>query len=82
MKKLVVVFSLFLFMGTASLLTSCNNDSSAFSDDSVYICNSEGAKRYHKYEDCRGLSNCTHEIDKISKGAAEGKGKTPCRICY
>ncbi len=82
MKKLVVVFSLLVFMGTASLVTSCNNDPSAISGDSVYICNSEGAKRYHKYEDCRGLSNCSHVIDYVSKSEAEGKGRTPCQICY
>lgn len=50
--------------------------------DSVYICNSTTAKRYHSTKNCNGLRNCTHEVNAITKQEAESKGRTPCKICY
>ena len=44
----------------------------------VYICVSKGAKKYHLVKDCNGLSNCKHEIKKVTKKDAESKGLTLC----
>lgn len=44
----------------------------------VYICLSPGAKKYHYDRGCRGLNNCTHEINSVSKAAAEDKGLGLC----
>ena len=49
--------------------------------DLVLICDSKGAKVYHSYQ-CRGLSNCTHKIIKISKSDAARMGRRACKICY
>jgi len=45
----------------------------------VYVCDSRGAKRYHLKENCRGLSNCTYRIVKVSEEAAKEEGKTLCK---
>jgi predicted small secreted protein len=82
MKKIVAVIALFLLIGTTSLVTSCNNNASGLFDDKVYICNSKSAKKYHDNENCRGLKNCTHDVDEISIDDAKEKGRTPCKICY
>lgn len=64
MRKLIAIF---IF----STLTS-------FSSSDVYICVSPGAKKYHYNENCRGLSNCKHEIRKVSKSEALDKGLGLC----
>ncbi len=40
------------------------NHKAAESD--VYLCESVGGKKYHYTKNCRGLSNCKHEIIKVS----------------
>lgn len=52
------------------------NANSYYSD--VYICDSKGAKKYHLTKDCRGLSNCKHDIIKKSKADAQKLGLTLC----
>lgn len=46
--------------------------------DDVYICDSSGGKKYHYTKICRGLSNCKHEIKKMSLQKAKNAGKTLC----
>ena len=41
----------------------------------VWICVSEGAYAYHFKKDCRGLSNCKHEIKKMTLQEAFKLGK-------
>lgn len=43
----------------------------------VYLCDSEGGKKYHYSKNCRGLSNCKHKIISVSlkKAISLGKGK-------
>lgn len=48
----------------------------------IYICQSKGAKRYHKRESCHGLRNCTHTIKKTTVAIAERLGLTPCKMEY
>ncbi|SMC42449.1 hypothetical protein SAMN06296427_102123 [Moheibacter sediminis] len=45
---------------------------------SVYLCDSSGGKKYHYSKGCRGLSNCQHEIIKVSLEDAKKRGKTLC----
>jgi hypothetical protein len=44
----------------------------------VFICYSSSAKRYHLNKNCRGLSNCNHEIRKVSLKEAGNLGRTLC----
>lgn len=44
----------------------------------VYVCDSKGAKKYHLSKDCRGLSNCKHDIVKKSKTDVQNLGLTLC----
>jgi hypothetical protein len=44
----------------------------------VYLCDSEGGKKYHFTESCRGLSNCKHRIVKVTLEEAKGLGKGLC----
>lgn len=55
---------------------------SAGYSDNVYICTGGSSKRYHCDPDCKGLSRCSGEIEKISEEEAEDMGRTPCKICY
>lgn len=51
-------------------------------NESVYICTGETSTKYHCDQNCHGLSNCSGEIDEVSKDEAEEMGRTPCKICY
>lgn len=66
MKK-VIVFVLFYF------LTSFNTLSRE-----VFICGSNGAKKYHFSETCRGLNACKHEIKKMALQDAKEIGLELC----
>jgi len=44
----------------------------------VYLCNSEGGKKYHYKSNCCGLSNCQHKIIATTLDKAKGQGKTLC----
>lgn len=61
---------------------SYNNISTNNSKDNVYICTGTQSKRYHKTEDCIGLSKCSRSIEEISIEEAEELGRTPCGYCY
>lgn len=47
---------------------------------SVYICDSQGAKRYHLRKNCSGLRNCKHEIITVSLDSAKKTGRTLCHL--
>lgn len=49
--------------------------------ETVYVCVSPTARRYHSDPDCSGLSNCTHHVEEMTVVEAEEMGKTPCRRC-
>ncbi len=55
-----------LLVTTGILLSSFTVEQNGY----VYICNSERAYAYHYDRDCRGLSNCKHEILQITYEAA------------
>lgn len=59
-------------------LTSFSTKTGVAPQTSVYICDSSGGKKYHFEKSCRGLSNCQHEIKKVSIESAKNQGKTLC----
>jgi hypothetical protein len=68
--KLVILY----LYTTAVLLISGSK-----ADNTVYVCDSPNAKRYHFKENCRGLRNCTYRIIKVTSEQAKRTGKTLCR---
>ncbi|MBD8081879.1 hypothetical protein IC610_05495 [Chryseobacterium sp. GCR10] len=55
-----------------------NLTGSTIKKSDVYLCDSPGGKKYHYDKSCRGLSNCKHEIIKVSLKKAQTLGKTLC----
>ena len=72
MKKLKSIIALIL-ISSFLLSSGCQKQ--------VYICTGGSAVCYHKKSSCKGLSNCSMEIQKISKEEA-AKYRRPCKICY
>ncbi|MBL4676906.1 MAG: hypothetical protein JKY70_11990 [Mucilaginibacter sp.] len=66
---------LFILQVSTSLLFALNGGGTG---NMVYVCDSPNAKRYHLKEHCRGLSNCTYTIIKVSVDQAKKSGKTLC----
>ena len=66
MKKLILL-SLLLLLTSFNLIES-----------DVFICGTKGAKKYHYSKNCRGLSNCKHEIKKVSLKEAKRYGLELC----
>jgi hypothetical protein len=50
--------------------------------DYVYLCEGPYSKVYHKSETCKGLSNCSTRIHKVTMEEAVKMGRRPCRIEY
>jgi hypothetical protein len=48
----------------------------------VYLCEGPYSKVYHKSQDCRGLSNCSTKIYKVTLEEAVKMGRRPCKIEY
>ena len=48
----------------------------------VYYCTGPKSKKFHKYNNCKGLKHCSGEIRKCSKKEALKKGFTSCKYCY
>lgn len=84
MKLLLISFIGFLFI-------SCSGDrnkiekidiSSVQMQDSVWICTSSGAKRFHASDTCGGVLSCGEEIVPTTRHEAEKGGRTYCHKCY
>jgi len=50
--------------------------------DYVYICEGPYSKVYHKSQDCKGLSNCSTKIYKVTLEEAVKMDRRPCKIEY
>ena len=50
--------------------------------DTVFICTSNGAKRFHASDTCGGILSCGEEIEKITREEAEHFGRTFCHKCF
>ncbi|MDG4946985.1 hypothetical protein NMK71_11235 [Weeksellaceae bacterium KMM 9713] len=46
--------------------------------NTVYICNGKSSKKYHLTPNCRGLSNCSTKIYKVTKDEARRLNRTLC----
>ncbi len=83
--KTGLVFIL-LFTGIFFQQTNLSNTSDVIptiqSKETVYICNSKGATKYHAEENCRGLNNCKAEILSVDKKEAIKLGREECGWCY
>ena len=77
MYKKILFFSFFILFAVSPIIKSCTPDII-----NVYICDSVGAKRYHRVKHCNGLNNCSHIINKLNISNAKKIGRTPCKICY
>lgn len=51
-------------------------------ESKVWVCTGGSSKRYHAYDNCKGLSKCSASIDEVTLEEAEMMGRTPCRKCY
>ena len=78
MKHILLILSIFISTTFASPLINRTN---TFTDATVMICQSKGAKVYHSHE-CRGLANCNYQVLKISKLKAIKMGRKACKNCY
>lgn len=50
--------------------------------DSVWICTSSGAKRFHASDTCGGVLSCGEDIVPTTRHEAEKGGRTYCHKCY
>ncbi|MDP4267728.1 MAG: hypothetical protein Q8880_09895 [Bacteroidota bacterium] len=50
--------------------------------NTVYICQSPYAYAYHKYINCEGLTQCNHDIIKVTIKEAIRLKRTKCLKCY
>lgn len=68
----------YLALIVLSLLTiSCGSGNGR-----VYICTGPYSKAYHKTSICKGLSNCSRDIDAITESEAIDEGRHKCGFCY
>lgn len=51
---------------------------SFYAEKQVYVCNGKGSKRYHYDKKCKGLENCSTQLEKIPLSQAKEKGRTLC----
>lgn len=76
--KIILSSILFLSIVNYELVNTLNSHL----EENVYLCNGGSSKVYHKRPDCRGLSNCSTQIEKVTVSLAIGKGRRACRIEY
>jgi hypothetical protein len=71
---------IFLAFLVSGLLFSSFKPTSLQKIDYVYICQGPYSKVYHKSQDCRGLSNCSTRILKVTIEEAVKMGRRPCKM--
>lgn len=67
---------------TNEIYAPIKDDRNDNENNRVYICTGQQSKRYHRSPYCRGLRNCSDEIEEVDVETAEEYDRTPCRICY
>lgn len=50
----------------------------AVQTQNVYICNSDGATRWHRDRACRGLKQCEKNVKQVSMADARKRKLTKC----
>lgn len=76
----VFVSILMMFVG-ASTGHSAVGTATLPQSESVYICDSPGAKSYHHYRDCKLLGSCKAKVETVKEMSARGKGRDRCDSC-
>jgi hypothetical protein len=79
MSGIKIVVSLLLSL---SLSTNYTSYARIAKTEYVYLCEGRYSKVYHKSETCRGLSNCSTRIHKVTLEEAQRLGRRPCKIEY
>ena len=74
-----LIFSLLL---SVSLFTGLKPAPTAAGTEYVYICEGPYSNVYHKAADCRGLSNCSTKVYKMTLEEAQRLNRRPCKIEY
>ena len=69
-----------LHLALAALLLSSllSNGSAPGGAREVYICKGKYSKKYHLTAGCRGLSNCSTQVHKVTFEEARKLGRTLC----
>jgi hypothetical protein len=83
--KLILILASALFFSLQPMHVHPNQGQLLFSKkfkDTVYICNSTTATKYHSKDDCRGLNACKADIISIDKQDAIRKGRDECGWCW
>lgn len=80
MKTLFIIVTALLLSHYPS--STINQNRLLSSKETVYICNSTSATKYHSKEDCRGLNNCKTEIKSMDVKEAIQLGREECGWCY
>lgn len=84
-----LVYILLLVMSVAS----CSRDESkprheridiatVAMNDTVWVCTSSGAKRFHASDSCGGIRSCGETILQVTRDEAERGHRTYCHKCY
>ena len=71
MKTVKLAFSLLMLSAIVSF---------TIIDNQVFVCKGPSSKVYHKSDRCRGLSNCSTEISKVTTDEAKKLGRRACKI--
>lgn len=76
------------------LLVSCSRDGvrchhaeriiieTVHPDDTVWICTSEGTKRFYASDTCGGILACGEDIIPVTRNEAEEMDRSYCHKCY
>jgi hypothetical protein len=74
-----LLIALFFSVGSVNSVSEADLSLSSPQTNTVYICYSSKAKKYHYSKTCRGLSACTHDIKSVSLTDAKTKfNRTLC----
>lgn len=77
-----VRIALLLLCPVFSACSEKKNVTSTNPESKVWVCTGGSSKRFHAYNNCKGLSKCSASIDEVTLEEAEMMGRTPCRKCY
>ena len=80
MRFIIVLFA--LSFGFPKLDSCVTTRSFISSLEIVYLCQGQESVRYHSRSNCRGLNNCSTQIERTHIHHALRIGRTACQICY
>lgn len=81
-KKLILIGATVAMLALSSFTIYESVKSQDNQGSMVYVCTGSKSKRYHKTNECKGLSKCSGSIKKVTIEEAKRMNRTPCKICY